>query len=72
MKPVTAILILFLVTSARGQDGKKPDERESVSVFYHLDSSGLLAPLESQLIRLQRKYHALGFAGGTAAFHSAC
>ena len=68
LKSFTAILILLLVLSAWGQDGKKPNEPESLSVFYSLDSSGQLVPLESQVIRLQHKYHALGFAGGTTVY----
>jgi hypothetical protein len=68
MKLVTANLILLLVSSAWGQDGKKPSEPESLSVFYYLDSSGQLVPLESQVIRLQHKYRALGFAGGTTVY----
>src|ERR1700726_1666140 len=68
MKPVIATLILLLASSAWGQDGKKPSEPESLCVFYYLDSSGQLVPLESQVIRLQHKYHALGFAGGTTVY----
>jgi len=68
MKSVVATLILILVSSAWAQDGKKPSEPESLSIFYYLDSSGQLVPLESQVIRLRHKYHALGFAGGTTVY----
>lgn len=63
LKSFTATIILLLVSTAWAQEGKKPSE-QSLSVFYYLDSSGQLVPLESQVIRLQHKYHALGFAGG--------
>ena len=68
MKPFAATLILLLVPGAWGQGGKKPSGPESIGVFHYLDSSNEIVPLESQVIRLQHKYHSLGFAGGTTVY----
>ncbi len=65
---VALILILILVTCARGQDRGKPTEPQSPSVLYKLDLSGQLVPLESQVVHVRRKYHAWGFAGVTLVY----
>jgi hypothetical protein len=62
------VLPLLLVSAAWGQDQEKPIEPPSPSVLYYLDSSGQLVPLESQMIRTQQQYRALGFAGGTTVY----
>ena len=68
LKFASVALILFLVAGARGQDMKKLTEPESPSVLYKLDSSGQLVPLESEVVRIKRKFHAWGFSGVTAVY----
>lgn len=65
---VGLILCLFYAVIAWGQGGKVPNEPESPSVLYYLDSSARLVPLEPQIVRVKRKFHALGFTGVTAVY----
>ena len=65
---VSVALILFFVAVAWTEDGKNPSEPPSFSVPYYLDTSANLIPLESQVVRVRHKYHALGFAGTTTVY----
>jgi hypothetical protein len=67
-KFASIVLILILVTCARGQDREKPTEPESPSILYNLDLSGQLVPLESQVVHVRRKFHAWGFSGVTMVY----
>jgi hypothetical protein len=68
---VALILFFFFAVIVWGQDGKMPSEPGSPSVLYFLDSSAQLVPLESQVVRVKHKFHALGFTGVTAVYQVA-
>ena len=67
-KSVWVALILFFAMIAWTQDGKVPSEPGSPSVLYYMYSSAQLVPLESQVVRIKHKFHALGFTGVTAVY----
>src|ERR1700693_3545567 len=65
---IALIPCLFFAVIAWGQGGKVPNEAASPSVLYYLDSSAQLVSLEPQIVRVKRKFHALGFTGVTAVY----
>jgi hypothetical protein len=68
LKFASVALVLFLVAGAWAQDMGKATEPGSPSVPVKLDSSGQLVPLESEVVRIKRKFHAWGFSGVTAVY----
>jgi len=61
-------LIFLLALGVWGQDLGRPTEPGTSSVLYKLDLSGQLVPLEPQMVRAKRKFHAWGFSGVTTVY----
>lgn len=68
LKSASVALSLFLAMCAWGQNVGKLAEPGAPSVFYKLDMSGQLVPLESQVVHVKRKFHAWGFSGVTMVY----